>query len=120
MASNNPNPMPASAQPGFFESLAAKPEQVKIGLLVLIGVLICIPLVVGVPYRSWEACPQFAVLVTIGLLLGVVASALVYSFPNERSTLVGADRLRVLALAITAEVGASAALLGLGLPVTDR
>jgi hypothetical protein len=121
MASNAPAPEPAPARRGTFESLADNPQQVQVGLFVLVLALCSVPLVLLIRYGwSGTALPSFAFWMSVFLVLEVCTAIGIYLAPAEGTTLTGADRLRVLALAIAGIIGANAALLGLGLPFTDR
>ncbi len=118
MASNTPHTEAAPARRGPFESLAANPQQVQVLVLLLILALVCVPLTLLIVYKGWTLSPQFAVTVSALLTVEVLVAVLIYLMPNDRSTLTGADRLRILVLTIAALIGANASLLGLGLPFT--
>ena len=120
MASTQPNPAAAPSKVSIFESLATNPQRVQVILFALNIVLACIPLILLFSARGWATSPKYVVVVSAFLELFVLVVTLIYVAPNESSTLRGADRLRVLTLVIATLIGAAAALLGLGLPWTDR
>jgi hypothetical protein len=120
MANATSNPAPTKTESRFFEELAAKPDRVRTGLAVLNIALWAIPIIVLIVYRGWQASPQYAVVMLF--LLGVLSAAvtLIYLAPNQRGAVPEADRLRIFVLSETALIGLIAALIGMGLPFTDR
>jgi hypothetical protein len=119
MASNQPNAGNPSDRRSRFDELAANPQKVLIGLLVLLFALLLIPIVLLIKSK-WAVSPQLVIVIAALLKIEIIIAAVVYFAVGAQSTLIGADRLRVLVLTLTALIGANAALLGLGLPFTDR
>src|SRR5438067_581320 len=114
-------PAPASsAEPGFFEALAAKPDRLRTILLILNLVCYTFPFILIAASRGWLKAPQFAVVATIVMDVFVSAATLIFVMPSQRRTLTDAERLRILTLTFAALIGLTVAVIGMVLPFNER
>jgi hypothetical protein len=110
---------PAPGESRFFEDLAARPDQVRAGLAVLNVALWAIPIIILIVFRGWQTGPQYAVVMTFLLAILSAVVSLIHVSPSQRAVS-EPDRLRILVLSETALIGLVMALIGMGLPFTDR
>ncbi len=115
MATNPTNP-PGPAGPSFLDALAAKRQQLGIGLVIVGLALTAIPIVFGVR-QGWEDAREIIVwgaLLSLACLIAGAVCLAAKSGPNLSDT----EQVRLVLLILGGVVGFLTTLLGLVLPFT--